>query len=84
MYETVLEAINLSKKFDGFLAVDHINFSVVKNEIFGFLGPNGAGKTTTINMLTGLARPTSGSIFIDGKDYTKHIKKAQEIIGIGN
>ncbi len=82
MHETILEAINLSKKFDKFLAVDHINFSVIKNEIFGFLGPNGAGKTTTINMLTGLARPTSGSIFIDGKDYTKYIKKAQEIIGI--
>jgi ABC-2 type transport system ATP-binding protein len=82
MHETILEAKNLSKKFDDFIAIDHINFSVIKNEIFGFLGPNGAGKTTTINMLTGLARPTSGSIFIDGKDYTKHIKKAQEIIGI--
>lgn len=82
MHETILEAINLSKKFDKFLAVDHINFSVIKNEIFGFLGPNGAGKTTTINMLTGLARPTSGKIFFHGKDYTKHIKKAQEIIGI--
>ncbi|MBN2415398.1 ABC transporter ATP-binding protein [bacterium] len=82
MHETILEAQNLSKKFDDFIAVDQINFSVNKNEIFGFLGPNGAGKTTTINMLTGLARPTSGSIFIDGKDYTEHIKKAQEIIGI--
>jgi ABC-2 type transport system ATP-binding protein len=82
MYDTILKAENLSKKFDDFIAVDHISFSVFKNEIFGFLGPNGAGKTTTINMLTGLARPTVGSIFIDGKEYTKHIKKAQEIIGI--
>ncbi len=82
MHEIILEAKNLSKKFDGFFAVDHINFSVIKNEIFGFLGPNGAGKTTTINMLTGLARPTSGSIFINGTDYTANIKKAQEIIGI--
>lgn len=82
MHETILEAKNLSKKFDKFLAVDHINFSVLKNEIFGFLGPNGAGKTTTINMLTGLAHPTSGKIFFHGKDYTKHIKNAQEMIGI--
>ncbi len=73
---------NLTKKFDAFLAVNSLNFSVIKNEIFGFLGPNGAGKTTTINMLTGLARPTSGSIFINGMDYTATIKKAQEMIGI--
>jgi ABC-2 type transport system ATP-binding protein len=82
MQEIILEVQNLTKKFDNFIAVNQINFSVVMNEVFGFLGPNGAGKTTTINMLTGLARPTLGSIFIDGKDYTKHIKKAQEIIGI--
>jgi len=82
MPTTILAANQLTKKFAKFLAVDNLNFSVIKNEIFGFLGPNGAGKTTTINMLTGLARPTSGSIFFDGKDYTKHIKKAQEKIGI--
>lgn len=47
-----------------------------------FLGPNGAGKTTTINILTGLARPTSGSLFFKGQNYTANIKKAQAIIGI--
>ena len=82
MQNSVLEARQLTKKFDDFLAVDHLNFSVMKNEIMGFLGPNGAGKTTTINMLTGLARPTSGSIFIGSVDYTAKIKKAQEMIGI--
>jgi ABC-2 type transport system ATP-binding protein len=82
MQNPVLEARQLTKKFDGFLAVDHLNFSVIKNEILGFLGPNGAGKTTTINMLTGLARPTSGSVLIENTDYTANIKKAQEIIGI--
>ncbi|MBN2029475.1 ATP-binding cassette domain-containing protein [bacterium] len=82
MEQHILKVENLTKKFNDFLAVDSLNFSVLKNEIFGFLGPNGAGKTTTINMLTGLARPTSGSIFFNGKDYTAHIKKAQEIIGI--
>lgn len=82
MEKNILEVKSLSKKFDEFLAVDNINFAVIKNEIFGFLGPNGAGKTTTINMLTGLARPTSGHIFFDGTDYTASIKKAQKIIGI--
>ena len=82
MQQNILEAHDLTKKFDDFLAVDNLNFSVIKNEIFGFLGPNGAGKTTTINMLTGLARPAAGSIFINGMDYTTNIKEAQEIIGI--
>ncbi len=82
MNEHILKVDNLTKKFNDFLAVDSLNFSVIRNEIFGFLGPNGAGKTTTINMLTGLARPTSGSIYFREMDYTAHIKKAQEIIGI--
>ncbi|MBN1998022.1 ABC transporter ATP-binding protein [candidate division KSB1 bacterium] len=82
MQQNIIKVQNLAKKFGEFFAVDHLNFSVMKNEIFGFLGPNGAGKTTTINMLTGLARPTSGRIFINGMDYTANIKKAQEIIGV--
>lgn len=82
MTDCILQVEHLAKKFDDFVAVDQINFSLIKNEIFGFLGPNGAGKTTTINMLTGLARPTSGRITIDGTDYTANTRKAQENIGI--
>ncbi|MBN2286129.1 MAG: ATP-binding cassette domain-containing protein [Tissierellales bacterium] len=82
MSATILEAQDLTKKFDEFVAVNSLNFIVEKNEIFGFLGPNGAGKITTINMFTGLARPTSDSIFLNGENYTAHIKKAQEMIGI--
>jgi len=78
----ILEVKNLSKNYNGFKAVKGINFSLEKGEVFGFLGPNGAGKTTTINMLTGLARPTSGSIQIAGEDGIKNIKKVQQIIGI--
>ncbi|MBN1560137.1 ABC transporter ATP-binding protein, partial [candidate division KSB1 bacterium] len=63
-------------------AVDDLSFSLNTDEIFGFLGPNGSGKTTTINMLTGLARPTSGHIYFDGMDYSANIKKAQQFIGI--
>ncbi|NSW92690.1 MAG: ABC transporter ATP-binding protein [Firmicutes bacterium] len=64
------------------MAVKGVDFSIEKGEIFGFLGPNGAGKTSTINMLTGLARPTSGSITLSGVDCIKNIKKAQHMIGI--
>ncbi len=77
-----MEVKNLSKRFDNFMAVKDINFTVGEGEVFGFLGPNGAGKTTTINMLTGLAKPTSGSITISGEDGIKNIKKVQKIIGI--
>jgi len=72
----------LAKSFDGVRAVAGINFAVRRGEIFGFLGPNGAGKTTTINMLTGLARPDSGSIQIGGVDCTKNPKAAQHLIGV--
>lgn len=47
----MLQIENLTKSFNGLVAVDHISFHVPKGEIFGFLGPNGAGKTTNINMI---------------------------------
>ena len=78
----IIEVRNLSKSFDSFKAVKNISFNVKKGEVFGFLGPNGAGKTTTINMLTGLAKPTSGEITISGQNGIKNIKKVQKIIGI--
>jgi len=80
--QPILQVQNLTKKFDNFFAVNQINFSVRKNEIFGFLGPNGAGKTTTINMLTGLARPTSGTILFGETNSVSQIKQAQHLIGI--
>jgi ABC-2 type transport system ATP-binding protein len=80
--KSVLRAENLVKCFGTVTAVDGLSFSVIEGEIFGFLGPNGAGKTTTINLLTGLARPTSGSIFLDGQEYTAHPKSAQAAMGV--
>ena len=62
----LLKAENLVKQFDKVTAVDGVSFSVRREEIFGFLGPNGAGKITTINLLTGLARPNSGSMYLEG------------------
>jgi ABC-2 type transport system ATP-binding protein len=77
-----LKAENLVKRFGPVTAVDGVSFGVAGGEIFGLLGPNGAGKTTTINLLTGLARPTSGSLFLDGREYTARPKAAQAAMGV--
>jgi ABC-2 type transport system ATP-binding protein len=76
----VVEAI--AKRFEEVEAVRGVSFSVERGELFGLLGPNGAGKTTTINMLTGLARPDTGSIRIGGIDCTAHPRAAQRLIGV--
>jgi len=80
--EEVLKTVDLVKRFEGITAVDGASFSVRRGEIFGFLGPNGAGKTTTINLLTGLARPTAGTMYLEGREYTAHPKRAQALMGI--
>ncbi len=64
----VVEIENLVRHFGEFTAVDHINLQIRGGQFFGFLGPNGAGKSTTIKMLTGLLKPTSGSIRVLGFD----------------
>jgi ABC-2 type transport system ATP-binding protein len=56
----VVEVAGLTKRFDGIVAVDHLDFSVDQGQVCGLLGPNGAGKTTTLRMLVGLIHPTSG------------------------
>jgi ABC-2 type transport system ATP-binding protein len=73
---------DLSKRFEDVQAVDGVSFSVRRGELFGLLGPNGAGKTTTINMLTGLARPDSGTIRIAGIDCAASPRAAQHLVGV--
>ncbi|MEJ2280859.1 MAG: ATP-binding cassette domain-containing protein [Candidatus Bathyarchaeota archaeon] len=80
--ELMIEVKNLTKRFNGFTAVDHITFNVKKSEIFGLLGPNGAGKTTTIRMLSTLTRPTEGSAKIGGYDIVKQDNKVRQLIGL--
>ena len=64
---TIVETHTLTKRFgSGVLAVDSIDMSVRRGEVYGFLGPNGAGKTTTLRMLVGLIRPTSGTAIVNG------------------
>jgi ABC-2 type transport system ATP-binding protein len=71
----------LVKRFGDFTAVDRINLSVRKGEIFGFLGPNGAGKSTTIRMLCGLLRPTSGRAQVAGIDVVRKPEAVRQNIG---
>ncbi|GIO87458.1 ABC transporter ATP-binding protein [Paenibacillus faecis] len=71
MSEMIIQTEDLSKKYKGRYAVDHLNLEIAKGDIYGFLGPNGAGKTTTIRMLLGLIQPSEGSIRIFGRDLRK-------------
>ena len=73
---------DLAKRFGPVQALAGVDFDVEEGEIFGLLGPNGAGKTTTINILTGLARPDSGSIRIAGIDGAARPKEAQALMGV--
>jgi len=75
MKEFSLEVKNLTKNFNGFLAVDNISFEIEKGEILGLLGPNGAGKTTTIMMLLGLIKPTRGTVKVFGLDFCSNREK---------
>ena len=74
--QSILEVKELTKVYrqrrgEDVLAVDHVSFSVNKNEVVGLLGPNGAGKTTTIKCLATLIEPTSGEIWITGVNHAK-------------
>jgi len=79
--ETIIEVKDLVKQFGGFIANDHLNFSVKTGEIFGFLGANGAGKTTAIRILCGLSAPTSGSVIVAGIDASRYPEQVKKSIG---
>jgi ABC-2 type transport system ATP-binding protein len=78
----MIQANQLTRTFNGVLAVDHISFGVDAGEVLGFLGPNGAGKTTTIRMLTGQLRPTSGSASIADHDIVSGRAGIKPLIGV--
>jgi ABC-2 type transport system ATP-binding protein len=77
----LINAKNLTKSFDAFIAVDNIDLDVSRGEVVGFLGPNGAGKSTTMKMLTGFLEPDSGSIEICNVDIKKDPLQAKGFIG---
>jgi branched-chain amino acid transport system ATP-binding protein len=64
----VLEVSDLTKSFDGFLAVKDVSFEVAEGEILGLIGPNGSGKSTTFNLIAGALKPTAGSVRFLGRE----------------
>lgn len=81
MPDPILSLNRLRQVFDGFTAVDDLSMEIPRGEIFGFLGHNGAGKTTTIQMLTTLARPTSGTALVAGHDICTDALAVRRAIG---
>src|SRR5215211_812515 len=77
----LLDAADVSKIFGGLVAVDDVSFSIAPRSIVSIIGPNGAGKTTFFNMLTGLYKPSLGSISFDGRDVTG--KRPDVILKLG-
>ncbi len=81
--QKILETVNITKQFGGLKALDSIDFSIQKGEIFGIVGPNGAGKTTLFNIISGILKPTSGQIVYEKKNITNLGAYKRAKLGIG-
>jgi ABC-2 type transport system ATP-binding protein len=77
----MIELRGLTKRYGGFTAVNKIDLTVPRGELFGFLGPNGAGKTTTLRMIAGILRPTGGTVHIGGIDIAAQPIAAKSKLG---
>lgn len=77
----MLKAVNLSRDYGSFRAVDQVQFEVRKGDVLGFLGPNGAGKSTTMKMITGFLPPTEGTAMIGGHDVRLKPREAKRLLG---
>lgn len=77
----MIEVRDLVKYYGNHMAVDHLNFTIQKGQIYGFLGPNGAGKSTTMNIMTGYLGATRGQVLINGHDILAEPYKAKKDIG---
>ena len=67
MSDIGLHTKDLGITFGGLKAVQNVNLTIKKNQLYGLVGPNGAGKTTAFNLITGVYRPTSGTFYLDGE-----------------
>src|SRR5512140_3101679 len=81
MSDTVLKTIELTKRYQNRVVVDHLDIEVRRGDIFGFLGPNGAGKSTTIRMILHLAFPTEGDVELCGMSLNRARHKALAKVG---
>lgn len=78
----LIKALDLTKRFGSFTAVDHINFEVYKGECLGFLGPNGAGKTTTVRMIYCFSPVTEGELTVAGMNVSTHSREIKRMVGV--
>src|SRR5271154_1080858 len=78
----ILQTIGLEKRFGGIVAAHDVSLSIEKGARHALIGPNGAGKTTVINLLTGVLKPTAGSIILDGKDITAVVPHERVRLGM--
>ena len=81
LHSPAIEIVGLTKKYGRKEAVRKLNLKVNPGEILGLVGPNGAGKSTTLRIMTGIIKPTSGSVYIDGHDMLRDPLVAKESIG---
>ena len=77
----MLQINKLCKRYGKFQALNNLDLSIPKGEVFGFIGPNGAGKTTTMKIICGLLSATSGEVYVDGIDAIKNKKEIKRKIG---
>jgi ABC-2 type transport system ATP-binding protein len=77
----MLEIFSLTKKYEGFTAVDRVSFQIRPGEVLGYLGPNGAGKSTTVKMLIGLIEPSDGEIHFEGRSILDNMPDFQRRLG---
>src|SRR3712207_1600224 len=77
----MLELRNVSKRFNGIVAVDSVSFSARRGEVTGYLGPNGSGKSTTLKMITGLIEMTSGQILFEGQPIHRDLLAHKQRLG---
>ncbi len=76
-----IEVRGLVKRYGEIVAVDHVDLSVNRGDVFGYLGPNGAGKTTSLRMMLGLIRPTAGSVRLFGRDPQLSVTALEGVAG---
>lgn len=80
----MIQAVDLSKRFGTFKALDHLSLHVEKGSVYGLIGPNGAGKTTLIKLLNGIFRPDEGKITIDGQDVWENDALKERLIYVSD
>ncbi len=82
--ELMIELINLNKSFDGLKAVDNISVNIKEGNVFGLIGTNGAGKSTVLRLLTGVIKPDSGKVIIDGEEVYNNVSAKSKFFFISD